>query len=173
MLSIFLAIVGWILFLLAAIVGVALNLVGLFGNWIILVAVALAGVATGFHYFSWGTLLVLLVLALLGELLEMIAAGVGAASVGGGKGAFIAALVGSLVGAVVGTPWLPVVGTVAGACLGAFIGATLYELLSDRGNVKDAARVGTGAAVGKLGGIAAKSAVGFAMLLVAAVSYWT
>ena len=172
MLSFLLAVLGWMLFGIAVLAGVLLNLVGLFGNWVILGAVAVAGVVTGFDHFGWGTLAILFVLAALGEAMEMAAAGVGAAKFGGGKGAIVAAVVGTLVGAAIGTSVFPIVGTIAGACLGAFGAAALYEIMSDNRDLAGAARVGTGAAVGKLGGIAAKSAVGFAMLLVAAVSYW-
>jgi uncharacterized protein YqgC (DUF456 family) len=165
-----LEILGWSAFGLAVFVGVVLNLVGLFGNWVILAAVAGAYVASGFEYFGWGALLMLLALAVLGEVLETLAAGVGAAKFGGGKGAITGALVGCLAGAVLGTGVIPIpiVGTLIGACGGAFLGAALYEHLMRDKNVGDAMYVGTGAALGKIGGLLLKSFVGFTMLGVAA-----
>lgn len=171
--SLVLAILGWSAFAIAIIVGILLNLVGLFGNWIILAAVLAAGVLTGFEYFGWWTLFVLLLLAIAGEILEMLMAGVGAARYGGSRGAFAAALVGAIVGAIIGSPWIPIIGTVVGACIGAFAAAGLYELVRHGKRTDEALRVGVGAAAGKLGGIVAKSAVGFVMLGVTAVMFLT
>ena len=165
--SIALAVVGWTLFGLAVVVGLALDLVGLFGNWIILGAIVLAALFSGFDHFGGYTIVVLVVLAIVGELLEALASGVGAAKYGGGKGAIGAALVGTLLGAVLGTPVFPILGTIIGACVGAFAAATLYEWQISNKGFDTATRVGFGAALGKVGGLFAKTFVGFAMLLVA------
>ncbi len=58
-------IAGWCVFALAILVGLCLDLVGLFGNWIILGAVALAWVLTGFGG-SKGSMVAALVGCLLG-----------------------------------------------------------------------------------------------------------
>ena len=166
-----LAILGWTLFTLAILVGLTLDLVGLFGNWIILLAVGLAAWATGFEHFGVWTLLALLVLAVAGEVLETLAAGAGAARFGGGRGAIVAALVGCIAGAIIGTPFLLIIGTVVGACIGAFAAATLYEFIVSEKSPDDALRVGFGAALGKVAGLFAKTFVGFAMLLIAALTF--
>ena len=166
-----LSVIGWFLFGLAIAGGLVLNFVGLFGNWVILAAMGSVWIFTGFRHFEWWGMAGLLGLALLGEGLEMAAASYGAGRFGGSRGAMVAALVGCLVGAVVGTPWFPLVGTLAGACLGAFVAAATYEYLIERRQPDAALRVGVGAAVGKAAGIVAKSLVGIAMLLVAALTY--
>jgi len=166
----FLAVIGWSLFGLAIMTGLALDLVGLFGNWIILVAVACAWALTGFEHFGIWAIAAMAGLAVLGEVLETATAGYGARKSGGSKGSMVAAIVGCLAGAVVGTPWFPVVGTIAGACLGAFIGATSYEYLMMERSVSDAARTGLGAAMGKVAGMLAKVLIGLIML---AVAVWT
>ena len=51
--TLFLAIVGWTLFSLAVLVGIALDLVGLFGNWVILGAVLIAWVVSAFERFTF------------------------------------------------------------------------------------------------------------------------
>ena len=66
--AIVLAIIGWGLFGLAVLAGLVLDLVGLFGNWVILAAVAGAWLATGFQHFGAGVLLGLAGLAVLGEI---------------------------------------------------------------------------------------------------------
>ncbi len=166
-----LSIMGWTAFGLAIVVGLALDVVGLFGNWIILVAVGAAWALTGFEHFGIWPLAGMLVLAVLGEIIEMLAAGYGAAKFGGGRGAIIASLVGCLAGAVLGTPLFPVVGTLIGACLGAFVGAAGHELLLMRQHPSAALRTGFGAALGKVGGMVAKLGVGFIMLAIAALTY--
>jgi len=169
--TLFLTILGWTLFAAAIIVGLALNLVGLFGNWIILVAVTIAWLVTGFEHFGPVALAIMLGLAILGELLEGAAAGFGASRFGGSKGSMFAAIIGCLLGAVAGTPLFPVVGTLAGACVGAFAGAALHEYLNMRRTVREAVWTGTGAAAGKIAGLIAKTLVGVVMLIVALVTY--
>lgn len=168
-----LAILGWFGFAIAVLVAIALNLLGLFGNWIILAAVAIVAVLTGFGPIGWPTLIALAGLAVLGEIFEMAASGLGAARYGGGKGAFVAALIGTIAGGIIGTGLLPIIGTVIGACIGAFALAMGYEWLSGKQNLSGSARVGTGAAIGKIGGIIAKTTVGFVMLGIFAIAYWT
>ncbi|HOE67711.1 MAG TPA: DUF456 domain-containing protein [Candidatus Hydrogenedentes bacterium] len=166
-----LAIGGWTAFGVAIGVGLLLDLLGLFGNWIILGAVAVAWAATGFEHFNVWTLVILTVLAIVGEVLETAAAGYGAAKFGGGRGAIVAAVAGCLIGAVAGTPVFPIVGTLLGACVGAFAGAALYEYLMLEKSVRASMWTGLGAAIGKALGIFAKLFVGFAMLLVALLTF--
>ena len=169
--SLVLAVIGWTFFVLGITAGLALDLVGLFGNWVILGTVTAAWLCTGFHHFGVWSLLSLAVLAGFGDLLEMIAAGYGARKFGGGKGAIIASLVGCIVGAIVGTPWFPVVGTLMGAIVGAFGGAALYELLIVGKTTGASIKTGVGAALGRIGGVIAKLAIGLAMLIVLAFNY--
>lgn len=163
-----LAIGGWSVFGLAILAGIGLNLVGLFGNWIILGAVAIAWAASGLEHFGPWCLGILLVLAILGEVVENIAASFGAVKFGGGKGAAIAAMVGCILGAILGSAVFPVIGTLVGACFGAFAAAALYEYIAVEKKAHEAAWTGFGAALGKVAGMFAKAGVGFVMLGVAA-----
>ncbi len=169
--SLVLAVIGWTFFTLGIIVGLALDLVGLFGNWVILGTAVAAWLCTGFEHFGIWTLLSLAALATLGEVLEMIAAGYGAAKFGGGKGAMFASFVGCIAGAIVGTPWFPIVGTLIGACAGAFAGAAIYELLIVKKTPGASIQTGVGAALGRIGGVIAKLVIGLAMLGVLAIGY--
>ncbi len=166
-----LQIAGWSLFGLGILAGLALDLVGLFGNWVILGMVAAAWVLGGFEHFGLWALLGMAVLAALGEALEALAAGYGAARFGGGKGAALAALAGCIAGAVLGTPVFPLVGTLIGACAGAFAGAALYELVIVKKTADASLKTGFGAALGRMGGVAAKLIIGVLMLLVAWASF--
>lgn len=162
---------GWGLFGLAIVVGLGLDLVGLFGNWIILAAVALAWVVTGFDHFGIVGLGFMAGFAVLGEVLETALAGYGARRFGGSKGSMVAALVGCLLGAIPGTGILPIIGTLIGACLGAFAGAALYEYIKLEKKPGEAMWTGLGAALGKVGGVFAKLFCGFAMLAIAALTF--
>ena len=166
-----LVIVGWVVFGVVVLLGLALDLVGLFGNWVILVALGAVWAITGFEHFGIGVMAVLLGLAVLGEVIEAAAAGFGASRFGGSRGAVVSAVLGCIVGAIVGTPWFPIVGTLAGACLGAFVGATAHEVLLMRRDAEAAAWAGFGAALGKVAGMLAKLLVGVVMLCIAALTY--
>ncbi len=166
------SIVGWSFFGLAILIGLGLDMVGLFGNWIILGACVIAWVATGFEHFGiWG-LIFMTGFAVLGEVLETAFAGYGAKKFGGSKGSIVAALVGCILGAIAGTaiPIL-VIGNLIGACLGAFLGAGLYEYIKMEKKAGEAAWTGFGAALGKVGGLFAKLFCGFAMLVVIFFSF--
>ena len=164
-------IAGWVVFGLVVLVGLALDLVGLFGNWVILVALVAVWAVTGFEHFGIWVMAVLLGLAVLGEVIEAAAAGFGASRFGGSRGAVVSAVLGCIAGAIVGTPWFPIVGTLAGACVGAFAGATAHEVVLMRRDAEAAARAGFGAALGKVAGMLAKLLVGVVMLCIAALSY--
>ena len=158
----------WVLFAIGIVIALILDLVGLFGNWIILGQIVLVWILSGQTYFhSWLGLGALVGLAILGEVLETALAGYGAKKFGGSKGSMLAALVGCIGGAIVGTPILPIIGTLIGACMGAFGAAAVYDYLQHERDVKDAAMIGVGAALGKVGGLFAKLFCGLTMLLVA------
>lgn len=163
-----LSVLGWSTFGVAVICGLLLNVIGLFGNWLILIAVVAAWALTG-TFGPWITLGVL-VLAIFGEALEMVMAGYGARRFGGSKGSMVAAFVGCLAGAVLLSPALPIIGTVVGAVAGAFIAAAIYEHLRHQKEVHESLWTGVGAGVGKLGGIAAKFCCGLAILAVMAIA---
>ncbi len=156
---------------MAILAGLLLDLVGLFGNWVILCAVGCAWLLTGFDHFGGWAIVTLFVLAILGEVVEMIAASFGATKFGGSKGAAISAMIGCIAGAIVGSPMMPLVGTLAGACVGAFVAAAAYEAAFMRKNLQGSVKTGFGAALGKIGGMLGKLLVGLLMLFVAALTY--
>lgn len=171
MVSTILIAAGWSVFFLSIAAGLILNLVGLFGNWIILGALSILWAATGMTHFGWMGLGLIAGLAVLGEVLETLFAGYGAKKFGGSKGSIVAALVGCLAGSVLGTPLMPIVGTLIGACAGAFAAAALYEYLQQEKEVHAALWTGVGAALGKVGGLFAKLFCGLGMLAAAAATY--
>ena len=147
----------------------ALTLVSLPGNWLMVTATALyaylmpakSPVAIG-----WKTVVAILVLAALGEVVELLAGAAGAARAGGTRRGAALALVGSIVGAVVGLfvglP-IPLAGSVIAALLfaglGAMAGAMLGEVWAGR-NLGASWPVGTAAFRGRLLGTLGKMLIG-------------
>lgn len=166
-----LGVVGWTVFGLAILAGLVLDLVGLFGNWVILGTVATAWALSGFTHFGILSLILMTLLAAAGEVLETLLAGYGAKKFGGSKGSMVAALVGAIGGAILGTPMLPIIGTLVGACVGAFAAAAFYEYVQHEKSVDASLKTGFGAAVGKIGGLFAKLICGFAILFIAYVAF--
>ena len=158
-----------VLLVILAIVCWLTTLLTLPGNWIVV------GLAAGFAWLfpaelgrgiEWRTVIVLAVIAGVGELIEFGAGAAGAAKRGASRRAvvlsLVGAVVGSVVGLVVGVP-IPVIGplimAVFGGAIGAFAGAYLGELWKGRGEDERIA-VGQGAFVGKLWGTVGKLAAG-------------
>lgn len=155
----------------------ALNVIGLPGNWLVVV------VAAVYSYFMPDerrldigimTLLGLLALAALGEAIEFLAGALGASKAGASKRGTAMALVGSLVGGIAGifVP-VPVVGQIVGpivcASLGALVGAVLGEQWKGR-DLDASLNIGHAAFWGRLIGTLGKILVGCVMLVLIIVS---
>ena len=156
------------------------NLIGLPGNWMIALAAALYaylwyawGWEAGMTAIQWPSVLILFVLALLGEGVEMLAGAAGAKGVGGSKrGAilsFVVSMLGGMVGMFIGTAILPIVGSVLGAltfaCVGALVGAVLGEQWKGR-QIDESLEIGMAALLGRLAGTLGKIMVGAVMIVV-------
>lgn len=112
-----------------------------------------------------GTLVALVVLAVMGELIEMGASSLGAARAGGTRRGMLGAMAGGVLGAIAGSIFIPVLvlGTLLGASLGAGVGSVIGDRTAGR-TWRLATEAGTGAAKGKLLGTIGK--------LVIAVTMW-
>ncbi len=156
-------------------IGWLAQLLGLPGNWLIVLAAALyawwlppdAATAIG-----WNVVLVLVVLAVLGELVELVAGALGVARVGGSRRGAVLAIVGSLLGSIVGIfvglP-IPLVGSLVGAVLFAALGALAGAFLGEswKGRDFDASlQIGKAAFLGRLLGTVAKMIVSSTMVAV-------
>jgi uncharacterized protein YqgC (DUF456 family) len=161
---------------LALAAGWLLTLLGLPGNWLIVLAAA--------AYSVWGpeearpemslwTPLALLGLAVVGEVLEFALGAVAAKRAGGSRRAALGTLAGGLAGAVagmfVGVP-IPIVGPLIAAVLFAALGAMAGALAAQKSHrnlaeAQKAWRIGKAAFWGRLGGTAAKIVVATLMVL--------
>jgi uncharacterized protein YqgC (DUF456 family) len=151
------------------------QLVGLPGNWLIVLATAVyawwfppdAPTAIG-----WNVVIALAVLAVLGEIVESAAGAVGVSKVGGSRRSSLLAIVGSLVGSIVGVfvglP-IPLVGSLVAAVIFGAVGATIGALVGEswKGRDLDASlEVGKAAFVGRLLGTVGKTIVCSIMVVV-------
>ncbi len=156
-----------------------LNLLGLPGNWLIVALTAIYAYlvpAESPGAIGWKTVLMLLVLAVLGEIVELMAGAMSVAKLGGSRRGALMALAGSfiggIVGMVVGLP-IPLVGSVTAAVLMASVGALIGAILAERRqgrSFSESWRIGKGAFWGRLLGTLAKAGIGAIMIAAVVVS---
>lgn len=157
------------------------NVFGLPGNWLVVAAAAAFAYfipETHQHGLAWGGVILLLVLAAVGEAIEFFAGAAGAAKHGASKRAVflacVGAMVGGIVGAILGLP-IPLVGSMVaalfGSAAGSFAGAYLGQKWSRRTETESLA-AGQGAFVGRLLGTAGKLLIGAVMLVALVVDLY-
>lgn len=177
-----------ILFLLlltiAAIIGWLSNIIGMPGNWLVVL------MAVGSHFLvaeekslhiSLPTLLAIFFIALLGELLEFCASALGASRMGASKRSNALAIGGAIAGAIFGLfagtaiP-IPVIGQMIGSLLFGSVGAATGAILGERwvGKSWDSSfQVGHAAFWGRLLGTVGKAVCGTVVAAIYTVAIWT
>jgi hypothetical protein len=158
----------WALLLLLASLLVYL---GLGGNFVLVGLALVHALLTGFDPLGWPLLLVLLGIALLGELIEFLLGTFYVLRKGAGGGAAVGGFVGGLVGGVAGHAIVPVIGAVLGSFAGGFAGSVLGELRRQR-RLEPSLRAGAHAFVGRVLAILAKHACGLVMVFLILRATW-
>ncbi|MEE2825212.1 MAG: DUF456 domain-containing protein [Planctomycetota bacterium] len=167
-----------ILFILLLIVLWLTNLLGLPGNWLMILAAGCwtLWVGESFSEIGWLAIVAVLFLAVMGELLEFGASVLGTKQVGGSRRAAALSVIGSIVGGIVGIFFglpIPVIGWIVGsllfACLGALVGAALGERWQGS-DMNASLKVGGAAFVGRLVGTVGKIAFGAVILVIVVLS---
>jgi uncharacterized protein YqgC (DUF456 family) len=133
---------------------------GLPGTWLIL-GVAVGYAALTHESIGWVNIVIIFVLAIVGEILEFMLAGRYARKYGGSKRAGWGAILGGMAGVFIGIP-IPIIGSMIGAFIGAFAGALLFELAGGT-RAGPATKVATGALLGRVVAAAMKVGIGFVM----------
>jgi len=171
-------VIAAVFFLLSA-VCVLLVVVQLPGTWIMLALALIVEWADRFYLtaepqetFGWWVLGACLVLAGVGEVLELIVSAAGAKTGGASKRGIWGAIIGGVVGAIIGTLWLiPIVGTLIGAVAGSFFGAVVAEVTGAAPRtVRESMKPAIGASVGRVLGTFAKIGVAIVIWLVLSVA---
>ena len=150
----------WALLLLGSLL---LTILGLGGNFFILFWGVIYAALTGFRDVGWGLLLLLLGLAVLGEVVESLLGLIYVAARGASRYGVGGAFVGGLVGAVAGSSAMPVIGTILGSFAGAFLGALAGEYYRQR-DFEPGLRIGWHAFAGKMLATLVKFALGVQMV---------
>ncbi len=157
---------GVLLVVVSCVAGLLLIPFGLPGLWVMVLGILGYGWLTDFRSMGSGLVVLILALALAGEVIEGWLGFRLARRYGGSSRAGWGALAGGLVGAIVGVP-IPVVGSVIGGLVGAFLGAALFEYTKAR-HSKGAVRAGYGAMLGRAAAAAAKMAIGIVIAVLGA-----
>ncbi len=147
-----------------------LTLLGLPGNWLILIVVS--GVQYFLGKWEWSPFFILAGLASAGEIVEFAASAAGLTKGGSRRGALFAmlgSLLGSALGIVVGIP-IPIVGSFIGAFLfaaiGAMVGAAYGEMQFGK-TFRESLEIGKAVFWGRLLGSTAKILFGCIMIFYA------
>lgn len=154
---------GFVLWALLLILASLFVYLGLGGSFIVLGLAVIYAAVTGFHPLTWQWLIVLLGLALLGELLEFVIGTFYVARKGATRSGVAAAFVGGLLGAFLGNAVLPVLGAVLGSFLGAFAGAVLGEYRRNQ-KMEPSLRVGGYAFLGRIMAMVIKHLIALVMV---------
>ena len=119
---------GAVAAVLLCVTGVVLSFVSISGTWLVVAAAALTVVLRGDAFPGWGTVVVFVILSVLVEVAEALAASWGVSRRGGSRLASFAALVGGIAGLVLGSfiP-IPPFGSLLGMMIGSFAMAFAVE----------------------------------------------
>ncbi len=149
-----------------------LNIFGLPANWIILALVGLwkyvypDTAPMGITFF-----VILVVLAVVGEILEFVLQVAKAKKYGSSSSGTFAGIIGAIIGAIVLAPLFFGIGALIGALIGAWIGCFIMEMAKGRPS-KEAREAAFGAMVGRFLGTVCKCGIGGVMLAVIGRYIW-
>lgn len=161
--------IGLVLFLICL-----LQVVGLPSNWIILVLVflwKLLGPASSAADLTWTFIIVMVVIAAIGELLEWgIQVKLGSKFGSSSKGNWVG-IIGSIIGGILLLPLFFGFGAILGALAGAYLGCLIVELACRR-SFKEANIAAWGAFLGRFLGMALKLGIGIAIVVMSVWRMW-
>ncbi len=154
-----------VLYILVSFAGLVSLIFGLPGTFIILGASVLYGWYGGFSEITVRVIILLVVLALAGELIEFLLGILGSKKYESSNRAIVGSIIFGIIGAVMGAPFFFGIGAVIGAFAGAFAGAILMELSQGK-KMDEAIKSGWGAFLGRVAGTISKGALGIAMIAI-------
>ena len=152
-------------YILVSLAGLVSLVFGLPGTFVILGASVLYGWYGGFSEITVRVIIILVVLALAGELIEFLLGILGSKKYESSNRAIVGSIIFGIIGAVMGAPFFFGIGAVIGAFAGAFAGAILMELSQGK-KMDEAIKSGWGAFLGRVAGTISKGAVGIAMITI-------
>lgn len=160
-----LALAGWLLFGVVLLAALPLQVLGLPGSWLLAADALFLRWFAGPERISIATIVVLAVMALLGEMMELWTAASGARTGPPVKGAVAASILGALVGGFIGAPVFFGLGAIPGMAAGAWFAVFVMAVFNGYEPAK-AFEAAFGALVGRLKGTAVKLVICAAMIAV-------
>ena len=147
------------------------TMIGLPGNWILVVAALIVGLVTGFAKLTVSHFVVCVGFALLAEVIESLLGVVIVAKRGGSKLGMIGSIAGGFAGVLLGGGLFPPFGSVILGFAGAFLGAVFGEILHNP-DMKVALHVGFWSFIGRMAAMAAKLSCGCVIYWIILRSTW-
>jgi uncharacterized protein YqgC (DUF456 family) len=160
-----------VLFYLYLLAALALNIVGIPGNWLLVATAAVVALIPGFGDLTWTWFFVILGLALLAEVIESLLGLIVVAKKGGSKWGVIGSFLGGIFGVIVGSAVAPPFGGIILGFAGAFAGAVTGEYIREQKS-DQAVRVGFWAFVGRSMAIMGKIACGGGIVWIIVARTW-
>ena len=145
-----------IVFAITVVAAMFSNFFGIPGNLIIVFNSLVYGLITNFHKYSLAFVFTLFLVLLIIEFLEYLLVVLTARKYGASKWGIIGSILGGIGGAISGAFVTPIMGAIIGSVIGVFLGALILEFFKSY-NLKSAFLSGTGAFLGKLGGLSIKT----------------
>ena len=148
-----------------------LIVLGLPGIWVI---IGLAGLWAAFaapESFGWSFFLLVIGLAVVGEVAEFMAGHFGSKKYGGSSKGSLGGMIGAIAGAILGAPLFFGLGALFGALAGAYIGCFTMEKAQGTES-RAAARAAFGATLGRFGGFVIKFGIGVAIIWLSFPRVW-
>jgi len=149
------------LLMFVGLVGTILPLIP--GTPLILIGAIVYGIATDFAVIDGWLIAILALICVGSELLEYLAAAIGARKYGASKAGVYGAIIGGLAGIFILGP--------IGILIGPIVGAVAGELLAGTDGAK-AIRAGFGAIIGAVGGMVLKFIAGLVMIVIVLMRIW-
>ena len=156
-----------VLFSVILLGSVIMTIVGLPGNFIIVLTGLAYGYYDHFEHIDYTVLAIVVGILIIGEVIEFGAGVIGAKQGKASKRSMVAAVIGTVIGGIWGTAILPLIGSILGALLGAFTFTALAEYTKMK-NVQQAKQVAMSVLKGQIVGMIFKTAaaVGMAIILI-------
>jgi len=159
------------LFIVSA-VSVLLVILGVPGNFVPVIIALIAILAGDGQSFTWPWFAVFLLIAISGEVVDLLIGLIGARKYGASRAGMIGALIGGFAGGILGTMIFPLIGSLAGVLVGCFLLTFLFELFYSERSVDESRRAGFGALLGRVIASCFKLIVGFVLLALMAWRFW-
>jgi len=156
--------IAFIVFALVSLAGIILTFFGIGGTFLVLIGAILYDLISWSWTITFTTLLIVLGLAVLGEILEWLITMLGSKAGGVSRWGIIGTIAGSIIGGILLSPLMPIIGTFLGILLGAILGAFAFELM----HTKQAGKAWKAAKAALLG----RALVSLSKLILAGIQVW-